>query len=146
MVSVNQTQRDMVRILVKVIVGLLVVLAAYYASAQVRFDAITVSTNQSPYDFTAAGLGAVWHPAVNCQVVTFTISGDPGEYVLQWCHYLGGPWLTVYNEFAATAKDRQDAVNPSIVLHNQPVTFSFPMIKPDTFPAPKTGFFRLKKR
>lgn len=109
-----------------------------------EFTAVNLSTNRPAWPFTA---GSVYQSSNRCQIVTFTIAGEPGDYDLQWRPSPAYAFATVYNEANATAKDRQEAVNPPITLHSQPVTISYAMPDPLIVTnLPPSAWWRLKRR
>jgi len=104
---------------------------------------ISILTNQPPQGFSAGGLPSYYYSPANCQTVNFKIEAESGEYDMQWSYALNGNWHTVYNEADATQRDRDNGVNPPIVVHSQSVITWYPSPK---FSFQKTAFWRLKKR
>jgi len=113
------------------------------ALAQATLSAPVISTNPPPFHFTA---GSYFHDSNLCHTVTFTITDGPGQYDLQWLPAPPRPqvWQTVYNEADATKQDRENAVNPPIVVHHQPVTIRYAMIPAST--DMPVGYWRLKRQ
>lgn len=107
----------------------------------VQLQIISVTTNIPPFDFTAAaGTTAYWMDKKYCQTVTFTITGEPGVYDLQWNYALGNPRTNVFSPTNTVIEGHGFLNVYPPITNTGTVTVTFP-----ANPSPES-FWRLKKR